>query len=248
MPRNQLRRESGNGRSPFVVILIVAAVVGIAVIAYAVSPDVGGNDMAVAPIEMPVLNDPAQLAALAQPVSRGNPEAPIKIMEFGDYQCPSCRFFQQQVKPRLDMTYVDDGQAQFAFFDFPLSIHPHSFLAARAARCAGDQGGSEPYFKYHDALFTNQPTWSISSQPARLFVEYAEAGGLDSDAFEACLRSDRFADVVTANLRMAEQLNLPGTPSVLVQGQGLPKRVDWTSLETIFQSISATIDTVRAGG
>jgi predicted DsbA family dithiol-disulfide isomerase len=79
-------------------------------------------------------------------------------------------------------------------------------------------------------------------------VEYAEATGLDADAFEACLRSDRFADVVTANLRMAEQLNLPGTPSVLVQGQGLPKRVEWTTLETIFQSISATIDTLRAGG
>jgi protein-disulfide isomerase len=169
-------------------------------------------------------------------------------MEFGDYQCPSCRFFQQQIKPRLDLAYIKDGHAQFVFFDFPLSIHPHSFLAARAARCAGDQGGSEPYFNYHDALFANQPTWSISTQPARLFIEYAEAQGLDEDAFEVCLRSDRFADVVTANLRLAEAFSLPGTPSIMVQGQGLPRRVDWTSLEAIFDAITATVDSVRAGG
>jgi protein-disulfide isomerase len=231
-----------------VVILIVAAVVGMGVIGIAVTSDLGGNDMAVAPLDMPVLNNQQELARLAQPVTLGNPDAPIKIMEFGDYQCPSCRFFQQQIKPRIDMTYIKDGHAQFVFFDFPLSIHPHSFLAARAARCAGDQGGSEPYFKYHDALFTNQPTWAISSQPARLFVDYAEAAGLDENAFETCLRSDRFADVVTANLRFAEAMDLPGTPSILVQGQGLPRRVDWGSLETIFQSISATIDTLRQGG
>jgi protein-disulfide isomerase len=231
-----------------VVILIVAAVVGIAMVAYAVSPNVGGNDMAVAPVEMPVLDDPQELVALAQPVTLGNPDAPIKIMEFGDYQCPSCRFFQQQIKPRIDLTYIKDGHAQFVFFDFPLSIHPHAFLAARAARCAGDQGGSEPYFKYHDALFGNQPTWAISAQPARLFVDYAQGIGLDEDVFEACLRSDRFADVVTANLRFAEELNLPGTPSVLVQGQGLPRRVDWSTLDGLFSAITAAVDSIRTGG
>jgi protein-disulfide isomerase len=228
-----------------VVVLIVAAVVGIGAVAYVFSPDVGGNDMVVAPLEMPVLDDAEQLAALAQPVTLGNPDAPIRIMEFGDYQCPSCRFFQQQIKPRIDMTFIQDGQAQFVFFDFPLEIHPHSFLAARAARCAGDQ---QKYWEYHDALFTNQPTWSISSQPARLFVDYAEVVGADERAFEACLRSDRFADVVTANLRFAQELALPGTPSIMVQGNGLPRRVDWSTLETIFQSITAVVDSIRQQG
>lgn len=250
MPRNQLRTTESRslvvaGRSPIVASVIGAAVLGIGAVAYVTTADVGGNDMAIAPVDMPALADREQLAALAQPVSRGNPDAPITIMEFGDYQCPSCRFFQQQVEPQIQQTYLQDGQAKFDFYDFPLNIHQHSFLAARAARCAGDQ---QKYWEYHDALYINQPTWSISAAPARLFLDYARGLGLDEGTYESCLRSDRFADVVTANLRLAEELNLPGTPSIMVRGTGLPKRVDWSSLETLFQTLSASIDSLRQAG
>jgi protein-disulfide isomerase len=244
VPRNQLRTES-RSRSPVVGILIAVAVVGMGAVAYSVSSDVGGNDMAIAPIEMPVLDNTDRLVELAQPIVRGNPDANIRIIEFGDYQCPSCRFFQQEIKPSLDSTYVQPGEAQFVFYDFPLDMHPHAFLAARAARCAGDQ---QKYWEYHDALYTNQPTWSMSAGPARLFIDYAAGLGADEDAFEACLRSDRFADVVTANLRFATELSLPGTPSVMVQGRGLPKRVDWTTLETLFPAIITAIDSLKASG
>jgi protein-disulfide isomerase len=228
-------------------ILIAVAVVGMGAVAYSVSSDVGGNEMAVAPLEMSVLSNTDSLVARAQPIVRGNPDATIRILEFGDYQCPTCRAFQQQIKPRLDQTYVETGEAQFVFYDFPLAhMHPHAFLAARAARCAGEQ---QKYWEYHDALFINQPTWNISAAPARLFIDYAEALGADENEFEACLRSDRFADVVTANLRFATELNLPGTPSVMVQGRGLPKRVDWPGgFETLYSAITAAIDSLKAGG
>jgi protein-disulfide isomerase len=232
--------------SPFVVVLIVAAVVGVGVVGYAVSSNVGGNEMATQPIVVEGLNNPERLRELAVPVTLGNPDATIKIIEFGDYQCPSCRYFQQAVKPRISLTYIETGLAQFQFFDFPLSIHPYAFLAARAARCAGDQ---DRYFDYHDTLFGNQPTWATRpAPPAREFVNYAEQLGLDEGAFESCLRSDRYADVVTANLEAAMQLNLPGTPAVLVQvGDGLPRRVDWSTLEELFPAIVAAVDSLRAG-
>lgn len=239
MPRNQLRTES-RGRSPVVAIVIGVAVLGVGAVAYMASAEVGGNDMAVAPIELSQLSR-EQVAEMAQPVTRGNPDAPITIMEFADYQCPGCRFFQQQIEPQIQETYLQDGQAQFAFYDFPLNVHQHSFLSARAARCAGDQ---QKYFEYHDVLYINQPTWSISAAPARLFIDYARELGLDARAYESCLRSDKFADVVTANLRLAEELNLPGTPSVMVRGgQGLPRRVD-SPLATLFQALSASIDSL----
>jgi protein-disulfide isomerase len=248
--KNREKPGASPKRSPFVVVLIVAAVVGVGVVGYAVSSNVGNSQMATAPIEVPGLNNMDTLRMLAAGVTLGDSTAPIRIIEFGDYQCPSCRYFQQSVKPRIDLTYIESGQAQFVFHDFPLvQIHPYAFLAARAARCAGDQGGAARYFEYHDQLFMNQPEWaSRTNLPAREFVNYAEGMGLDAAAFEACLRSDRFADVVTANQYAASQLNLPGTPAVLVQiGTAPARRVDWSTLEELFPAIVAAVDSARAG-
>lgn len=171
---------------------------------------------------------PQELLAVAQGVERGDPNAEITIMEFADYQCPGCQAFFQQTKPFLEMTYVEQGSARFVFYDFPLSdIHAHAFLAARAARCAGDQ---DRYWDYHDRLFQTQPSWASQSDPLGDFVRYSEEIGLDRSAFQSCLRSDRHADVVTANRMLGEQLGVQGTPSVLVDtGTGNAVRVqDWS--------------------
>lgn len=250
MARKNQKASAATKRSPFVVVLIVAAVVAVGVVGYAVSSNVGNSQMATGPIEVAGLNNMDTLRALATGMTLGDSSAPIRIVEFGDYQCPSCRYFQQSVKPRIDLTYIESGQAQFVFHDFPLSqIHPYAFLAARAARCAGDQGGTTRYFEYHDRLFMSQPEWaSRTNLPAREFVNYAEEMGLDAAAFEACLRSDRFADVVTANQYAASQLNLPGTPAVLIQVGSAPmRRVDWSTLEELFPAIVAAVDSARAG-
>jgi protein-disulfide isomerase len=197
--------------------------------------------MAVAPVEVAGLEDPQQLRELARGVVLGDSAAPITIMEFADYSCPHCGLFQAQIKPRIELAYVQDGQAKFVFHDRPLGSFPHSFLAARAARCAGDQ---DRYFEYHDVLFQNQPTWSLrSAPPAGLFEGYAEELGLDATAFRGCLRSDRHADVVTANLRLAEQLDVYSTPTVLVRSTGLPSRP-----ESDFQSIANAVEALKPRG
>ena len=250
MARKNVKKTSAQApRSPVVVVLIIAAVVAIGAVGYAVSSNVGSNNMAMGPIDVPGLNNTDSLRALATPISKGNEAAQIKIIEFGDYQCPSCRYFHDSIKPRLELAYVDTGIAQFVFYDFPLSqIHPFAFIAARAARCAGDQG-NEQYWQFHTKLYENQPTWSTRAQPpARDFVAYAEELGMDESAFESCLRSEKHADVVTANQKAAQNLNLPGTPAVLIQvGNGIPRQVEWTSLETLYPAIVAAMDSVQAG-
>jgi protein-disulfide isomerase len=236
-------------RSPVVVVLIIAAVVALGAVGYALSANVGGNDMATGPVEVPGLNDPDTLRALARSVSRGSADATIKIIEFGDYQCPACRYFHDSVKPRLDVAYVDSGIAQFVFYDFPLSqIHPYAFLAARAAQCALDQG-NEPFWKYHTKLYEDQPIWSTrSAPPARDFVSYAEELGMDAAAFEGCVRSDRHADVVTAGQRVGMNFNLLRTPSVFIQvGNAIPRVVDYSSVETLYTDIVAPIDSIQSG-
>ena len=222
---------------------MIAGVLGVAVVAYALTNNIAESGMATAPVIVEGLENPQTLIQTAQGVTLGNADAPITIIEFGDYQCPSCQLFQQQVKPRLDLAYIQSGVAKLVFYDYPLSeIHPNAFLAARAARCAGDQ---QKYWEYHDLLFTNQTSWAGSTTPRRNFVGYAELiDGLDPDSFEECLVSERFADVVTANRRLGESaFNVSSTPTIYVRGSGLP-----SESEPDFESVSRAVEALRAGG
>jgi protein-disulfide isomerase len=222
--------------SKFYWVLGAVAVLGIAIVGYSVGSDALGA-AATEPIDMEAFDNQAQLVELAQGVTKGDEDAPITIVEFADYQCPGCGSFALSVKPQVELAYVQSGKAKFVYYDFPLiSIHAHAFLAARAARCAGDQ---ELFWEYQDVLFRNQPSWSAKSDVTRDFLAYAENVGAEADAFEACLRSDRYADVVSANLRLAQELGLNGTPTIMVsQGQGMARRLN----NFDFQSIQAVVD------
>ncbi len=134
--RKEIRNEGSSGRLGW--ILGGAAALALAIIAYnLVSSMFDDTVRASVPVEF---DSPQELVALAEGVSSGNPDAPVTIMEFGDYQCPACQNFFRQAKPILDVSYIQPGRVQFVFYDFPLEgAHPNAFLAARAARCAGDQ-------------------------------------------------------------------------------------------------------------
>ena len=88
----------------------------------------------------------------------GNPDAPITIIEFSDFQCPFCARFHVQTLPALMDEYIDQGKVKLVFRDFPIqSIHPNALPASVAAECANEQGQFKPM---HDALFDNQSQWS----------------------------------------------------------------------------------------
>ncbi len=209
--------RTGSGMKPFYLVLIAVAVIGVAIIAYAAAR--AKNGMATEPIDMSALNDPQQIYNQATPIVIGNENAPVKLVEFADYMCPGCGYFATQVQPVLEERFVKSGQLQLTLYDFPLGgAHVHSFLAARAARCAGDQGKFEDY---HNLLFGRQTQWSPLSRndvPGR-FVDYAGELGLDKAAFQGCLESDKYADVVSANRRLGEELGVNQTPTVIINGR-----------------------------
>ena len=199
----------------FYIVLGVVAVAGAVVVGLALR----GGTPVIEPVDLGEITD-QELVDLAQGVVYGNPDAPITIMEFGDYQCPACGYFALSVKPFVDTDYIETGQAKLVFHDFPVDdLHPHAFLAARAVRCAGDQ---ERYFEYHDEVFRTQMEWSPTENPAGHFKDLAKDIGLDARAFGRCLDSDMHADVVTANRRLGERLGVGGTPAIFIQeGQAL---------------------------
>jgi len=186
---------------------------------------------------------PEELLEMAQGVSSGNPDARVTIMEFGDYQCPACQNFFRQAKPILDVSYIQPGRVKFVFYDFPLeAAHPNAFLAARAARCAGDQ---DSYWEYHDRLFQDQLSWSLKADPVGDMVGYAGDLGLVRATFRSCLRSDRHADVVSANQVMAMQLGVQSTPTVMLNaGDGRATWIDnWgTNLRPMLEEALAAAE------
>lgn len=242
--RREARQSGGSDMTRFYWILGAVAVIGVAAVGYQVGTGTLGT-AATEPVDIEGLDNMETLVSMAQGVTKGNPDAPITIVEFGDYQCPGCGSFALSVKPQVDLTYVETGRAKFVFYDLPLtSIHPHAFLAARAGRCALDQGR---FWEYHDLIFRNQPRWSSKPQVTGDFVDYAEEAGLDRGTFEACLKSDAHADVVTANMRLAEALGVSGTPTIMVSaGQGMARRLNDYSFGAIQSVVEQLLQDMAA--
>jgi protein-disulfide isomerase len=153
------------------------------------------------------LTPPRAVVSLKDTPVRGPENAPVTIVEYADYECPYC----QQSQAALDKLEAEyKGKVTFAYKDMPLPMHPHAEKAAEAAHCAGAQG---KYWEYHDLLFTSKKLENSQLKEA------AGALKLDIKAFEKCLDSGEQAAAVRAQLADAQNLQLQGTPSFLINGQ-----------------------------
>jgi protein-disulfide isomerase len=150
----------------------------------------------------------------------GDPNAPVLVVEWGDYQCPACRQFKQVFFPQLLQDYIAIGKIRFEYRDFAF-IGDESKLAAEAALCAQDQG---KFWEYHDALFANQRGENVGSfTPARL-KRIAEVVGLDMGQFNSCLDSRQHQGEVEAMHQEAQNLGVNATPTFFVNGKKLQIR------------------------
>lgn len=236
----------GGGNGAFYGVLAVIALGGILAIGWAVVGR-GGGEAATEPIALEVA-DARALYEQATPIRLGADDAPVKIVEFADFQCPGCADFSLRVRPRV-MPYIESGLAQLIFYDFPLGgNHVHSFLASRAARCAAEQPapgaaeGENAYWVYHDKLFQEQSNWAVERDVTDRYVGYAEELGLNAGEFGRCLRSDRYADVVTANRMVGEQLGVRSTPTVLVNN----RRVGGSYISEMGDNLVQALEEARA--
>ena len=149
----------------------------------------------------------------------GNPDAPVVMIEFTDYQCPFCSRYFSQTLPKIKENFIDTGQVYYVFKDFPITnIHPQAVKAAEAARCAGDQ---DNYLGMHDLLFENQEAWSGRTDAPDLFVSYAEELGLDIEQFQGCLNSGQHEAAVYADLEEGQNAGVRGTPAFYINGYAL---------------------------
>ena len=139
---------------------------------------------------------------------RGNPKAPVTVVEFSDFQCPFCARARPTVN-RIREVYGD--RVRIVYRHFPLDFHPQAPKAGEAAACAGEQG---KFWEMHDRLFANQ----AKLRPADL-KEHAVAVGLDAAAFAQCLESGRETARVRKDAEEAARYGVTGTPAFFVNGR-----------------------------
>jgi protein-disulfide isomerase len=216
MAQNRKVVKKKSGIQPFYYVLGGLALIGIVAIGLTVLRNRGGG-AALEPVPLEGLNN-QQLVERAQGIKLGPDNAPAKMLVFSDFMCPYCGSFAAQIEPQLKTEYINAGKLQLVFYDFPLGgSHIHSFLAARAARCAADQN---KFWEYHDYLFGRIQEWGGSqSPPIDTFVDYAETLGLNRGDFEGCLKSDKYQDVVSAGRKLGDALGVNATPTLIVNGK-----------------------------
>lgn len=146
----------------------------------------------------------------------GDPNAPVTMIEFVDFECPFCKSFFTETFSQIKTQYIDTGKVRFVVRDLPLSFHdPAATKEALAANCSRDQGGDEKYFLYHDEIFAR----TASNGEGMKEADYAAAAtkiGLDPTVFNSCLSSEKFKEEVAADLADAQKYGANGTPAFFV--------------------------------
>lgn len=145
---------------------------------------------------------------------RGNPNAPIMIVEYSDYECPFCKQFHETLN-QIMLDYGTDGKVAWVYRQFPLvQLHPNAPKVAEASECVAELGGNDAFWKFSDLWFKNKPLNSggdMSKLP-----EYAVTAGADKTAFETCLSSGKMGEKVTASVNEALKTGGRGTPNSIV--------------------------------
>ncbi len=145
----------------------------------------------------------------------GDPNAPVKIIEYADFQCPYCRLYWQDTEQQIISEYVKTGKVYYEYRSVGAYLGEESEAAAEAAYCAGEQG---MFWEYHDALFSNWTGENVGDfAPAKL-QQYAASIGLDQVAFEQCLSGGKMAARVQQDLDNAKIDGIKGTPSFIING------------------------------
>lgn len=151
---------------------------------------------------------------------RGNPNAPVKIVEYSDMECPFCKRFHSTMQQAID-EYGKDGRVAWVYRHFPLdSIHSKARTEAVATECANELGGSDAFWKFTDRFFELTPS-NNQTDIQKVLPQIAGEIGLDVNKFNSCLTSGKYDKHIQDDLDNATATGGNGTPwSIVVTENG----------------------------
>jgi protein-disulfide isomerase len=158
----------------------------------------------------------------------GDPNAPVTLVEFGDFNCGYCGRWAQQTLPLIQEKYIKTGKVRMAYVHFPI-LGADSMTAAEGTECAARQ---DKFWEYHNIVYANI---GIGYTPENL-TSLARQLKLDSDAFAACLASFSDRKSLEDDIRLAQVMGVRGTPAFLVNGVPLAGAYPYEEFERIIES------------
>ena len=165
----------------------------------------------------------------------GKPDAPVKILEFADFECPGCGQFATVTEPDVRKRLIETGLANLTYYDFPLPQHKNSKPASNAAACANDQGR---FWEMHDRIFASQDQWNTEAtdNPKPFFQKYAEDLRLNVPAWETCYDARKHEGRIMANAAEGERRKVNSTPTFIVAEKMYAGALPYDALKAIVDS------------
>jgi protein-disulfide isomerase len=166
---------------------------------------------------------------------RGDSGARVGLIEYADFECPYCGEYERKTFPQILSDYIQTGKVKYFYRDLPLPGHARAFPAARAARCAGEQG---KYWEMHDSLFAKQDALS-----APAVLDRAQTLGLDIAKFTECQSSEKYVVDIQKSVSDAQKMGIEGTPTFflgVVEPSGdvtIDKRLQGTAPFDVFKTV-----------
>src|SRR3954462_5181154 len=241
-PRNKVREARASNRpKAFFWILGVIALIGVAALGYVASkPKSRATDVRE---EADTSN-----AGPAQGYVIGKVDAPVKILEYADFECPSCGGWAAVTEPDVRTRIINAGLASLTYYDFPLQQHRNTLAASNAAACADEQG---KFWQMHDRLFQAQEEWNgeATEQPKPFFQRYAGEVGLDVGKWEACYDARKYQKRIAANLADGLRRGVNSTPTFIIGNKMYPGMQSYDVMKRLVDSAAkAAPSRVAAGG
>ncbi|MCI0432049.1 MAG: DsbA family protein [Gemmatimonadetes bacterium] len=147
---------------------------------------------------------------------KGSPNAPVFIIEFGDFGCSACAQFASETMSAVQREFISTGIVRWKYVPFTLGSFPNSDAATRAGECAADQ---DAFWSMHDLLYARQKDWNRLRDPGATFEKLAVEIGLDARRFRQCYELDPRRDRIAASNAAARDLLIRGTPTFFVNGR-----------------------------
>lgn len=184
---------------------------------------IGSSDSKAQPLSVE-----AALDALGHDRTLGMKSAPVRIVEFSDFQCSFCQKFWANTLPKLKNVYVKQGTVRFAYRHFAI-LGKFSEQAALASECAAEQG---QFWEYHDKLFSNRGAMAFTQSKLE---EYGGALGLKEANFKRCLRTEKYRSKVEGETAVAASMGVRGTPTFFVNGRLMVGAQPFTAFQNVIE-------------
>jgi len=159
----------------------------------------------------------------------GDPNAPVTISVYSDFQCIYCMNYWEETEPQIIEKYVATDQVYYEYHSFGDFLGPQSATTAEAAYCAGDQG---QFWAYHDIIFLNWTGEGAGDFSQARLGAYAEALGLDVKDFSDCLENGTHKSTVEQDVTDAETNGVSATPSFLINGKLVEGALPFSAFES----------------